>query len=424
MMKSDLREFDAQVNQHLRWNFTVNAIDFALYSFALSFASLLTILPAFVSKFTTSNFVVGMLPAIHVLGWLLPQIGAAKYVEKLNRKKRFVVTVGAGERLPWLFMALAVLLLAGAPPVWELVAFFAFYSVFCLAGGVNTPAWLDMIGKIIPEQKRGKFFGVSKFMGNGAGVGGALIAGYLLENLGFPRNFAACFALTFVIIAISLIFLAMTREPAYPVVREPSTLKNYLSQLTVIARNNHNYFLFLIAIAILSFNGMATGFFTVRAIGKLDLSGNEIGRFAAISLFFQTVTNPLWGHWGDRRGHKCVMEAGALCAILGAVIAAFANSAGLFYVVFAITGASLRAEMISRLSIVLEFSKPEERPTYIGLTNTMRAPFSAIAPIVGGILGDLYGLRLVFLVAATIVLIGLLILLLAVREPRAHKTAK
>ena len=159
-MKNDLQEFDAQVSRHLRWNFAVNAADFALYIFALSFASILTILPAFVSKFTSSNFVIGLIPTIHVLGWLLPQVAAARYVEKLNRKKRFIITVGTGERLPWLFMALAVFLLKGAPPILELIAFFVFYSIFSFSGGVNTPAWLDMIGKIIPEGKRGRFFGM------------------------------------------------------------------------------------------------------------------------------------------------------------------------------------------------------------------------------------------------------------------------
>lgn len=421
-MENQLAAFDAQVRQHLRWNFTVNAADFALYSFAMSFASMLTILPAFVSKFTSSNLIIGMIPAINVLGWLLPQILAARYVERFSRKKRFILAVGIGERLPWLFIALAVFLLPDAQPVWKLVAFFIFYSVFCFSGGVNTPAWLDLIAKIIPEGKRGRFFGLSNFIGSGAGVGGALAAGYLLENMGFPVNFAVCFMLAFVFVTVSLGCIALTKEPVYPIVKEPSTLRNYLGQLTAITRNNRNYLLFLIATGITSFSGMASGFFTVHAINKLNLSGAEIGRFTAISLFFQTVTNPLWGYWGDRHGHKRVMEAGTVGAILSTFAAAFASSAGHFYVIFGITGASLSAAMISRLSIVLEFSEPEERPTYIGLANTIRAPFSAIAPIIGGILGDRFQLPFVFLLTAVIVFIGLLALLLGVKEPRAAHT--
>jgi MFS family permease len=115
------------------------------------------------------------------------------------------------------------------------------------------------------------------------------------------------------------------------------------------------------------------------------------------------------------------MQVGAAGVILSATISAFANFAGLFYLVFAITGASLSAAIIARLSIVLEFSEPEERPTYIGLTNTVRAPFSAIAPIVGGILGDRFHLPFVFLTTATIVSVGFIVLLLGVKEPRSQR---
>ena len=134
------------------------------------------------------------------------------------------------------------------------------------------------------------------------------------------------------------------------------------------------------------------------------------------------MTNPFWGYLGDRRGHKVVMESAAVLAILSAITAAFANSPMIFYVVFAITGMSLSADMIARLSIVLEFSKPEERPTYIGLTNTIKAPFAIVAPIMGGILGDRFQLPFVFLLTAIIVFLGLLVLLLGVKEPRNHRT--
>jgi len=417
-MKNDLEEFDSQVEKHLRWNFTVNAADFAFYIFALSFASRLTILPAFVNKFTSSKFIVGLVPAISIIGWLLPQVLSARYVERFNRKKPFILVVATGERLPWLFMAIAVFI---APNGWKLPAFFLFYSIYCLSGGIVTPAWLDMIGKVVPEKRRGRFFGISNFVGNGAGVGGALVAGYLLEKVLFPGNFAACFMLAFIFTVFSYVGVALTREPAYPIVKKSSTFRNYLSQLLVIARSNRNYLFFLIATVIISFSSMATGFFAVHAINILDLSGSEIGRFTAISLFFQTVINPLWGYWGDKRGHKRLMEAAALGAVLSAFIAAFANSTFLFYVVFAITGAWISADSISRMSIILEFSRPEERPTYIGLTNTIRAPFSAIAPIFGGVLGDRFQLPFVFLLTAGIILIGLVIMLLCVKEPRNQR---
>ncbi|MFC1718531.1 MFS transporter [Candidatus Poribacteria bacterium] len=421
MIKDDLEEFDAQVKRHFRRNFIVNAGDFAFYILGLNFVSILTILPAFARKLTSSNLVIGMIPAINVMGWRLPQIISARYVERLNRKMPFILIVGIGERITWLFLSLAVFMLAGSSPIWILLAFFIFYAIFCFSGGINTPAWLDMIAKIIPERRRGRFFGVSNFIGSGTGVVGALIAGHLLDKLSFPNNFATCFMLTFAATAISMVFLALTKEPSYPVVKERSSLKNYIGQLWTITRYNHNFLFFLVATVILSFGGMATGFFAVHAINKLDLSGGDIGRFTAISLVFQTITNPLWGYLGDRKGHRSVMVAGATGAILATLTAAFANSTSFFYVVFAITGISLSADAIARLSIVLEFSEPEERPTYIGLTNTIKAPFAISAPMLGGMLGDRFQLPFVFLLTSGVVFIGLFVLLLMVKEPRSQR---
>jgi len=420
-LEDRLHEYEEQAKRDFRWNFTVNAADYALYVLALSFASGLTILPAFVSKFTTSNVLIGLIQAINIVGWLLPQLAAAKYVEKFERKKRFVVIIGIWERLPWLFASIAIILLRNFQPFWILFAFFACYAIFCFAGGVNTPPWLDMIGKIIPEKKRGQFFGVSNLIGSGVGVIGALASGYVLEKLASPWNFALCFALAFVSMSISLGFVAATRETAYPVVKEKSSINDYLQQLLTIGRTNRNYLFFLIAVVFISFSSMASGFFTVHAINELRLTGGDIGKFTAITLFFQTISNPLWGHWGDRKGHKNVMAFGAAGIALGAIIAAYARSTMGFYIVFALIGSSISADTISRMSIVLEFSQPEERPTYIGLTNTIRAPFATIAPIIGGILSDRFNHPFVFLMAAAITSIGILFLIFLVKEPREQK---
>ena len=62
MMQNELvQTFDAQVARHLRWNFTVNAADFALYNLALSFASMLTILFYIVFAITGASFSAAMI---------------------------------------------------------------------------------------------------------------------------------------------------------------------------------------------------------------------------------------------------------------------------------------------------------------------------------------------------------------------------
>jgi len=95
-----------------------------------------------------------------------------------------------------------------------------------------------------------------------------------------------------------------------------------------------------------------------------------MGVFTALILGAQTVSSLLWGYLGDHKGYKLVMEISALLTISACLLAVFSSSLYLFYLVFFLTGCSFSAGMISGQNIVLEFSTPEIRPTYIALTNT------------------------------------------------------
>jgi MFS family permease len=111
---------------------------------------------------------------------------------------------------------------------------------------------------------------------------------------------------------------------------------------------------------------------------------------------------------------------GAALAMAGApLVALLAPSTGWLVLTFVLLGAGMAGEQASSLNIILEFCAPEDRPTYIGLTNTLLAPVLILAPIVGGWLATIFGFPALFIVAALIASGGALLLALWVREPRA-----
>jgi MFS family permease len=69
------------------------------------------------------------------------------------------------------------------------------------------------------------------------------------------------------------------------------------------------------------------------------------------------------------------------------------------------------------MNIILEFCAPEDRPTYIGLTNTLLAP-GMLAPVLGGWLATWAGYEGLFVVALVASLLGGVLLAVSVREPR------
>jgi MFS family permease len=121
-------------------------------------------------------------------------------------------------------------------------------------------------------------------------------------------------------------------------------------------------------------------------------------------------------------GHKVVLVGAAVAMAAAATVAMAVPSVAGLWLAFALLGLSLSAESVSHMNIILEFCAPEDRPTYIGLTNTLLAP-GMLAPVLGGWLATWAGYRGLFGAAIVFSLLGGLVLMLWVREPRSRPGA-
>ena len=86
-----LTTLEKENKKNLKFNLTVGLIDGSLFGMALGFASFGTILPLFVASMTSSALLIGLVPAIHSVGWQLPQLFTASGVSRLRRYKRTVI---------------------------------------------------------------------------------------------------------------------------------------------------------------------------------------------------------------------------------------------------------------------------------------------------------------------------------------------
>src|SRR5574339_11075 len=106
-----LTKVEQFARRHLRYNVTVGLIDGGMFGVALGFASFGTILPLFVASMTDSATLIGLVPAIHSAGWLLPQLFTASHTSRLRRYKTTVLLNTIHERVPFLGFAAVALLL-------------------------------------------------------------------------------------------------------------------------------------------------------------------------------------------------------------------------------------------------------------------------------------------------------------------------
>jgi MFS family permease len=415
---TERERFEQQVETHLRWNFGVNLIDAIFYSLGLNLVSQATIMPLLVSELTDSKVLIGLIPATYRVSYLLPQILTANYTERLRVNKPLVLLLGSvGERLPYLLIGLAVWGLASPAPAWALALFFLLWATTAASNGTITPAWYSMIAKVIPARRRGLWSGLGRGLGALLAIAGAKLSEYILVRWPFPANYAICFVLAFLAVMISFAGLALTREPASPTVKPRTSQWDYLRQLPALLRRDHNYVRYLVARTVANLGAMAAGFFMVYGKEQVPGAIGQVGTLTAILVGSQAAMNVMWGLVADRLGHKVVLVGGTVAMAGAAAVALWAPSVAGLWVAFGLLGLSLSAESVSHMNIILEFCAPEDRPTYIGLTNTLLAP-GMLAPVLGGWLATRAGYSGLLSVAIVLSLLGGAVLAIWVREPR------
>jgi MFS family permease len=408
----------SQVYKDYYYNFWVNVLDGGFFGAALGFASFMTVLPLFVSTMTNSAILIGLIPAIHSVGWQLPQLFTAERVSRLRRYKPMVIWMTIHERLPFLGLALVAWLLPGMaiPLALGLTYFFLVWQG--LGGGVTATAWQSMIGKIIPSERRGTFFGFQSAFANLLASGTAVAAGLLLERLTSPLNYTVLFLLAGLAMTISFVFLAMTREKESPVEEIPAVSVRLWPKIVEILRRDPNMRWFLVVRMLSQLSVMAFAFYTVYAVRNMGMSEGTAGLMMGVFTFGQIITNPLMGWIGDRWNHAAVMKVGLLAASISALVAWSAPAYQWFYLAFALAGIANVAIWTIGMAMTLEFGTPADRPVYIGMANTLIAPATVLAPILGGWLADTAGFQAAFLVSFIAGLITSIIMHLTLRDPR------
>jgi len=408
----------AEIEKNYKFNFTVNVIDGTLFWFGASFFATRTIAPLFLSYLTDNTLVFGILATIASTGWLLPQLFTANWVQQRPVKKYLPVNIGLfTERLPIILLPLA----AWAALKSHTLAIFLFIFLLTwhiLGAGVIAVGWQDMLAKIFPVEKRGRFFGTANFGGNATGILGASVAAWVLEYFDFPYNFMVLFGIAGVFLFLSWISLAMTREPAVPPKKERLTNKHYWRSLPQIIKTDVNFRRFLYSQIVLTAGGMGMGFFTLYALRQWSISDGMVGLFTTSLMVGTALSNLIFGWMADKYGHKLVIEISTLALMLTSAIALFAPTPEYFYLVFAFQGVYTAGIILSGIMIVFEFCDEEIRPTYIGLTNSSIGIFAGITPMIGGWLADTVGFSWLFGVSALFSILSFILLRFTVGEPR------
>ena len=415
--------------RHLRRNFSfgvLNGVFFNLYS-ALLDPSL--VLSWFVSQLTTSNFLIGLITPIQNGGWFLPQLVMSSYLQRRQRKLPFYARMAGVRAVIWGLMTLAIFLIED--PTVLLVVFFTLLTASSLGAGLSGLCFVDFVAKAIPPTRRGAFFAWRLFLGGLLALGGSLLVRYILDErrgFAFPDNYAILFLLSFFALCAGLGSFVLVVEPLEPVNEERISLARQVRRALDLPRRDKNFRRFLTMRLLLMGAEIASPFYIVYAKQALSLPVSMVGVYLTGTTLASFASNLLWGRISDRRGNKLLLalsnSLGLFIPLTALAIVPLANlwpglrelAPGLFALVFVLSGGFKSGSMIGNMNFLLEIAPADNRPLYIGFTNTIMG-IALLATSVGGLIVDLVGFTVLFSLALAFYALALLSTL-RLQEPR------
>ena len=397
---------------HFRWNFFALLTDYVCFGIAFTFASMGSVLPAFVGQLTDSAPVIGLVSTIFNGGWLLPQLVFARLIHDKPRKKPYLL-MGMGGRLMFWVIALALWMGLARYPVAMLILFFTCLGLFAVADSMTSVAWFDIMARAVPMSRRGRLVGAAQIVSGLAGVGVGALVTLILDQRPFASNYALLFTFSGIAFIPATIALLLIREPPPDDTVSQKGERGMNGWLSILATDAN--FRRLIACRLLvGLMGLSGSFYVVHASDVLHLPDRVVGTFVIAQTVGGVVASALLGAASERWGPRVAARIGSAAAAAGPLFALAAHLAGggwlaqAYPFVYAMWGVVYSSWMLGFTNYVLEIAPDGLRPAYVGLGNTIMGALT-LAPIVGGWLLEATSYTTLFGLTTVLVSVGFLL---------------
>jgi len=353
-------------------------------------------LTAFALALGASNFYIGLIAAVpHFAN--IGQIGGVYFVEKY-RKRRIISLIGAMISRPMVLImaaaafiphgptAIAVLLLA-------LLGRYGFGSLF----GCSWNAW---VRDLVPDERRGSYMSKRLFVMSAVAMPmGLLVAGFIdiwsKTGLGPVKYaYAIMFGVAFLSGAFGVYSLSRVPEPRMPPSEDESSLIGSLKK--PFADMNFRRLMVFLGSWHFAIN-LATPFFTVHMLKRLDLELTYVIGFVTLSQIANILVLRKWGAIADRFTNKSVL---AVCGPLYIACIFFWTfttfpdrhmfTIPLLVVLHIAMGVATAGVSIASTNIAFKLAPKGEATSFLATNSLISAAAAGIAPMIGGLFADFF----------------------------------
>ncbi|MBK1441586.1 MFS transporter [Parapedobacter sp. ISTM3] len=343
-----------------------------------------------------NNVQIGLLAALPMITNVF-QLLSIMLVRKYQNRRAISVVCIALARIPLAIIGLMVLRWQGGS-INMLIFFLFFHFFFSSVSGLSWNSWMK---DMIPEKMLGKYFSRRSRYTQTLNVALSIILALLLDFIRsrYPAYELTTFAVFFIIAgAVGLVgayFLSRAPEP------QSYLSKARLFTLLKMPLKNENFRRLLVFNSAWVFAlNIATPFFTVFMLQGMGLPLSYIIVLTIISQLSSIMTLRMWGIFSDRYSNKSIIAISApvyiLCIIAWSFVGIYSImyiNLGLLVLIHMFSGISTAGINLSLTNIGLKLAPKEDAIVYLSVKNIVTAVFSALGPLLGGVLADYFAER-------------------------------
>lgn len=388
---------------------------------------------AYIAPFALSvganNFQIGLLSSLSALFSPIFQILGSRLMENHSRKK--IMTLGTIlQALMWLpILVLGLIYWHGASsyiPI-TLVITYLIYAIFGAAGG---PAWFSLLGDVVPEKIRGKYFGKRNKICTAVTLVATLLAALVLDYFKTKGMVLMGFATIFLVASISRMISAYLLSRHYdPKFKLEEGYYFSFWQFVKKAPTN-NFGKFVIYAGIFYFAVMVSSpFFTVYMLKHLGFSYTTFMLVNISSTVYTFLFSPVMGKFADRYGNRELLKISGFLLPFPPLLWVFSgNPWYLAFVPQLAAGLGWSTFNLASSNFIYDAVTPQRRGICVTYYNIFVNVGTFFGAIVGGILATyvpitfMNNLLFIFIISGVLRGLATIIMLPKIKEVRDVRT--
>jgi len=336
----------------------------------------------FATELGANDIAFGVLSAIGQVAALL-QLPFSVLVNRTHKRKKYMMTVGLGSRVLWLFFGLIPYIMPMADKQLQLWTVILLLGISSCGGSMINVCWFPWLSDLAPLRIRGRWMSIRESILAAANVCIGLVTAWALDSLPVQTRYVIIFIIGGVVGMLDMIAFGFCEE----VYSAPPRRDSLFGAAKEVFKNKRFMNLVLMWTAWCFTANLSGVYLNPYSMNEMGLNFMQIMVFATIaSALVSIFAMPVWGKLLDRYGSRNVMMLAASVASLtplfflmsspGNIWPTFLHNAlgAMFW-----CGANLTAS-----NMQLSCSPDETRPTYIAM-------FSCITALLGTTLGSLAG---------------------------------